>query len=244
MSYSLEGEDRIIDSLLRKANIGTYFDIGCSDPIEISNTYWFYQRGWTGLCVDGRVDLSQRWRDTRPRDDFRAVLLGEVSGTTNYFNFPDPTLNTCDVIAATRYRERFSGVELLTEQRTVLSGKALWIDWFTQRVSVGGVDEHLTRTVERVTPPTFVSVDVEGSELSILRGLLSPEFRPPLLVVETKLFNFLRPLEHPVVEYLVGTHKYCLISKTPLDAFFIDPWSELFDWIPIEMRNTYETISR
>lgn len=227
MSYSLEGEDKIVASLLRKASTGTYFDIGCSDPIEISNTFYFYKRGWRGLCVDGRTELATRWRDARPQDDFRSVLVGEFDEYVDYFRFPDATLNTCDSISAERYSKRYLSTETIVEKRQVRRGKDLWFDWIHQKCS--------TSAGSTIAPPTFLSIDVEGFEMPILRGLLDFNLRPPLIVCETKLFNFRRPMTQPLVEYLTETQHYCLIAKTPLDAFFIDPNNELFDWIPKEM---------
>jgi hypothetical protein len=66
-------------------------------------------------------------------------------------------------------------------------------------------------------------------------GLLSNNWKPPLLVVETKLFSFNRPYAQPVVEF-VCRMGYVLIAKTPLDAFFIDPESHIFDWLPESMK--------
>ena len=140
MSYSLEGEDKIVESLLRKAKGGTYFDIGCADPIDISNTYLFYEKGWTGLCVDGRMDLAERWAVERPRDDFRCVLVGESNEDVCYFKFPDPTLNTCDASAAARYKARFSDNEVFVQSHSVRSGRQLWID----RLSNGGLGGRTT----------------------------------------------------------------------------------------------------
>ena len=82
-----------------------------------------------------------------------------------------------------------------------------------------------------------MSIDVEGFEMPVLRGLLEPAstWRPGVLVVETKLFNFLEPLENEIVNYLIHNHPYTLISKTPLNAFFIDRLNPLFDWLPHSM---------
>ena len=89
----------------------------------------------------------------------------------------------------------------------------------------------------RSPPPDVVSIDVEGFEIPVLRGLLEPvaTWRPSVLVVEAKLFNFLKPLENEIVNYLIQNHSYTLISKTPLNAFFIDPLNPLFDWLPPSM---------
>jgi len=220
-TYSLEGEDVLSASILRLAPSGTYFDIGCSDPIEISNTYLFYKNGWRGVAVDGRTELAKAWARERPRDTFVPCVIDEKDGERIFWTFPDPTMNTCDAATAERYAKRFSADQCGIERRITRSARSIW-------EGVCGPESR---------PPDFVSLDVEGNEISILRGLISDSWRPALLVVETKFFSFRRPWEQPVVELLCNQFGYALIAKTPLDAFFIAPENPLFDWIPEIMKN-------
>ena len=224
-SYAMEGEDIILGSLLRNMENGTFFDIGCSEPIKNSNTYFFYQRGWRGVAVDGR-DLSEQWERTRPGDRFVHSLLGDDdSAVMDYWMFPDPTMNTLDKDTAVRYASRFSSLDV--KQISVPIRRSYEI----YRENCGEV------TGCETAPPDIVSIDVEGFEILVLRGLLepNPNWRPALLVVETKLFNFLRPLDNDIVDYLVNKHSYSLIAKTPLNAFFVDSANAIFDWVPSSM---------
>lgn len=219
-SFSLEGEDLLAESILRLSRNGRYFDIGCSSPTEISNTYLFYKKGWRGVAVDGRHELKSAWEAERPEDIFLPLVLDEMDGETTFWTFPDPTMNTCDELTASRYAQRFATGEYRVEKRSTRSAKSLWIE-------VYGND---------ATPPEFVSLDVEGHELPILKGLVSLTWRPALLLVETKLFTFDDPCSHPLVSHLCAELGYKLIAKTPLDAFFIDPQNPVFEWLPSQMR--------
>lgn len=224
-SYSMEGEDVILASLFRNADKGNFFDIGSSEPIWNSNTYFFYKKGWRGVAVDGR-DLSVEWEKTRPGDRFVRSLLGDSNGgVMDYWMFPDPTMNTVDVETALRYASRFPSTDV--KQISVPIQRA----YDVYQVNCVG------KAGSEVSPPHLVSIDVEGFEISVLSGLLepNPEWRPATLVVEAKLFNFLKPLENDVTDYLVNKHSYSLIAKTPLNAFFIDPLNPLFDWLPTSM---------
>ena len=223
-SYSLEGEDRLALSLLRSVAKGTYLDIGCADPIEISNTYLFYERGWRGVAVDGRDDVSAAWAYHRSEDKFCCSLVGEHAGIIEYYRFPDGTLNTCDASTASRYADRFSSTEIIREVREVRSARSIWQE------TMG----------EGHPPPHLVSIDVEGYELQIIRGLIDKNFRPPLMIIETKLFDFSAPSSHPIVRHM-SQHGYSLIAKTPLDCFFIDGCSEIFSWLPEKMRSVQIT---
>ena len=232
-SYAMEGEDIILRSLTRKKiNQGTYFDIGCSEPVRNSNTYLFYKKGWRGIAVDGR-DLANQWRKHRPGDHFENSLLGARSGELEFWTFPDASMNTADASTAVRYAERFRDSDV---KRTLLAVKRAYDVWQEcyKEMAHGSLS---FVPGPSPAPPDVVSIDVEGFEIPVLRGLLEPslKWRPGVLVVETKLFHFLEPLENEIVSYLIRNHAYILISKTPLNAFFIDPLNPLFDWLPPSM---------
>jgi hypothetical protein len=53
-SYSQAGQDLFVHALIPRA--GTYIEIGCCHPIEVSNTYGLEQIGWRGVGVD--IDAS------------------------------------------------------------------------------------------------------------------------------------------------------------------------------------------
>jgi hypothetical protein len=216
-SFSLEGEDRIALSILRDVQNGTYMDIGCAHPVDISNTYLLYTHGWRGVCVDGREDLRSVWSEIRPEDKFVGALCGQHFEKKSYFRFPNETLNTCDPETASRYMKRYDVSEVSIERLETRTAKSIW----TEEMGSGSC-------------PNLVSIDVEGFEIPIIRGLIDESFRPDLLIIETKLFNFNRPLENPIFEEMLAL-RYSAIAKTPLDCFFVNRQSERFSWIPERM---------
>ena len=71
ISYSQFGEDLLLTHLLgyKKAN-GFYIDVGCFKPIQFSNTFIFFQRGWSGIATDANPAFEPLWKKVRPRDKF------------------------------------------------------------------------------------------------------------------------------------------------------------------------------
>jgi len=51
-SNSQHGEDFILHFLLNFKKQGFYVDIGANDPDHISNSKYFYDRGWNGINVE------------------------------------------------------------------------------------------------------------------------------------------------------------------------------------------------
>jgi len=69
--YSQGGEDDILFKYLDKDKTnGKYIDIGAGEPINISNTYVLYQKGWKGLAVEPWEPYREQWRQHRPNDIF------------------------------------------------------------------------------------------------------------------------------------------------------------------------------
>ena len=53
--YSQEGEDIVIDRYFQHKAKGFYVEVGAHHPFRFSNTYRFYRRGWTGVCIEPRL---------------------------------------------------------------------------------------------------------------------------------------------------------------------------------------------
>lgn len=63
---------------------GTFLDIGCADPVMLSNTLLLEEHGWRGLCVDQNPDLAWEYAKLRKspfihadaqRADYHRLLL-------------------------------------------------------------------------------------------------------------------------------------------------------------------------
>ncbi|MBT4521644.1 MAG: hypothetical protein HOC23_16720 [Halieaceae bacterium] len=62
MKYSQIGQDKFVLSVLGETHRGTFVDIGCHLPFEISNTLLLEEKGWTGVAID-IVDFSREWEE-------------------------------------------------------------------------------------------------------------------------------------------------------------------------------------
>ena len=56
-SYSQAGQDRFVRAV-HGDTPGFFLDVGCSDPVHISNTYALEKLGWRGLLVDISPELA------------------------------------------------------------------------------------------------------------------------------------------------------------------------------------------
>lgn len=89
-SHSQAGQDIFVHSLI-PGNSGSFVDIGCCHPVQLSNTYALEQLGWKGALIDndpGAILLCKRHR-TSPvfEGDSTKLPLLEI---INEAGLPDP----------------------------------------------------------------------------------------------------------------------------------------------------------
>lgn len=64
ISRSQAGQDAWVRSLFPPNYVGTFWDVGCSHPIDINNTYALEQIGWMGVLLDSD-DIGKLVRGSR-----------------------------------------------------------------------------------------------------------------------------------------------------------------------------------
>jgi dTDP-4-dehydrorhamnose reductase len=218
-SYSAEGQDQILEAIFRNVLIGFYLEVGANHPVMSSNTLGLYLKGWSGLCIDGNAAFRPAWSEYRPRDRFMDLLVSDVVREVEFVCFPDDTMNTINSETASRYQGKFVRNEVRSEKRLTTTLNSICEQY------LHGREIHL------------LSIDVEGEDLNVLKGVDLKRFLPGVLLIETKGFSFSLAIEHEIVSYLYE-FGYRMIAKTPLDAFFVHPSKDYLDWIPRSLMST------
>ena len=68
-SYSMFQEDLTVKKFFKNKKKGFYVDIGCYHPIEGSNTYLLYKKGWRGINVDINKTSIELFNISRKDDE-------------------------------------------------------------------------------------------------------------------------------------------------------------------------------
>ena len=86
-SYSFGGVDLLVNHFFRNQKKGIYLDIGCYHPINGSNTYLLYKKGWNGINIDldgGSIDMFNNFR----RGDFnKQVAVSDYKGKITLYRY-------------------------------------------------------------------------------------------------------------------------------------------------------------
>lgn len=162
--YSQFDEELIIRDFFQDRRGGFFVDIGCSEPIKGSTTYYLEKHlGWTGIAVDARGELAPAWLKERPQSKFFSYLVTDHSDTIDPFY----VVRGAEGLSSTQKERAFMGKTVKGDEREVPSIT---------------LNELLDRN--KITEIEFMSVDIEGAELLAFAGFDINRFKPKLMCVE------------------------------------------------------------
>ena len=173
LSFSQCGEDLIIDFVFTQFHLDKikYLDIGAHHPTYINNTALFYKKGSTGVCIEPDPFLFESIKKARPKDVCLNVGVG-IGGETlaEFYIMSTRTLNTFSKEEA----EKYVSYGKMTIKEVVK----------LPLVSVNEViANHFTEA------PDFISLDVEGYDIMILKSFDFNRYRPKVWCIETLTYT-------------------------------------------------------
>ncbi len=192
--YSQSSEDYLLRMLLPFA-IGHYIEVGVFAAKE-SNSYIFYEQGWSGLLVEPVPNWARQIQGARPRDKVVAKAISDVSGTAR--------IEVCD------QQSTIDPNWLNRENHPV--GKM--IDIPTIRL-----DELLKDYPAIRDRCDFVSIDVEGWEKQVLTSIDFSSFKPTVFCIEAVRWNPFYRL-HQNWEDILTSNGYKLICHNLQNRFY------------------------
>lgn len=200
ISFSQGGGDDIqLKKLIKQTTPGVYVDIGCWHPVKASNTYYFYLRGWKGICIDPNPELKLLFNKLRPKDNFINCAIGPSSEGLNYYQLNNnySTMNTLNFDFIKKHN-------LESEIKDVL------------KIPVYNLKDVLEKNIVKNDRIDFFDIDVEGFDLEVLKSNDWNKYRPKVILVETDL-SIQKDINSENVEYLKSVG-YRLIAKSILNG--------------------------
>jgi FkbM family methyltransferase len=206
-SFSQIGEDSILYYLFSVRNVynPTYLDIGTNDPVKGNNTYFFYHRGASGVCIEPDPVIYKRLKKKRPRDiclNF-GIGLNEVSEAPFYV-FP----------------EKYTGWNTFSATEAELRKAAGHEYEKIIQIPLKNVNNIIQDTLGKA--PDFISIDVEGLDLEILESLDFDKYAPNVLIVETIRFGDTAQAnkQQNIIDF-VCSKGYLIYADTYVNTIFI-----------------------
>jgi FkbM family methyltransferase len=185
-------EGELIWEFFDRRTDGFFVEVGANDPQNSSQTWFLESKGWRGLLVEPLSRFYEALRAARPRSQVFQVACGAPGHppTAELFvgeNSEHSSLRQNAVDADTRYVQKET-VRVLT----------------------------LDEVIEEAGSPRldFVSIDVEGLQLEVLRGFDLARHRPRLLFVEDHLLNW-------ETHFHLRRRGYELVKRTQLNNWYV-----------------------
>jgi FkbM family methyltransferase len=206
-SFSQAGEDVIVNYLFHQIRINqpSYLDIGTNFPIAGNNTYFFYNRGSRGVCIEPDPSLYELIKKSRPKDVIINAGIGfDESKQAEFYIFPHPYTgwNTFSKNEA-ESRQQQTGIRI--KEIKTLSLKNI------NEVIAAHFNPH----------PNFISIDVEGLDLAILQTLDFEKFRPEIICAETITFSINNKEEkRNDIEKFLRSRGYFVFADTHINTIF------------------------
>jgi FkbM family methyltransferase len=201
-SYSQEGEDMILSRFLNKRN-GFFVDVGAHHPIRFSNTFKFYNSGWRGINIDAMPGSMEVFKKIRQQDINLEIPISDVDEKIKYYIFNETALNSLNEEEA-RKKAEIPGyfikeiVELQTQRLDNVLAKYLP---YNQKID-------------------FMSVDVEGLDIQVLKSNDWVKFRPEYLLVEELELSIENILTESEVYAFMKNCNYILVARSYNTSFY------------------------
>ncbi|MEM7726175.1 MAG: FkbM family methyltransferase, partial [Cyanobacteria bacterium P01_A01_bin.45] len=143
--HSQFGEDRYIIENIKLPEKGVFIDVGAGHPIYLSNTYFFEQNGWNGICIDADIKQVELLKKVRKNVEWAAVVLEE--GEIDFFQ------SLVSEFSTTSPRNEYQGIVKSQFKKDAVKVPAFRLETILEKYKIGIID--------------VLNIDVEGVELDV-----------------------------------------------------------------------------
>ena len=186
-SYSMLGEDLVVNNFFKNKTNGTYVDVGCYHPIDGNNTHLLFRKGWNGINIDLNKISIDLFNIARKNDENFRVAVSNKSKKIKFY-----------------YRKKINMLNTINKKFANNSFKKGYnIDYIQARTLSSILKESKLRNKKI----DFLNIDIEGNEINALKTLNFKICRPKLICVEIHNFASKRLKkgnfkDHPIYKFL------------------------------------------
>jgi len=208
--YSFSGVDVIIKDFFRNKKKGFYVDVGCQNPISNNNTYLLYKnKNWNGINIDLDQNNIDLFNLARKRDvNIKAAISSGNYKKKLYFYHNKSAINTIE-----KKISKFQQAKV----KKIININTITLDQLLLKQKIKKID--------------FLTIDVEGHDLEVLKGFNIKKYSPDIVVIEfldlkMKKFEFYNNsinniLMSDIYKYFIQ-NKYSLVNWNHGDLVFVN----------------------
>lgn len=198
--YSQDGQDKfLVEELFKNKLSGFYVEIGANDGITLSNTKVLEDIGWGGVCIEPLPNSFNKLKNNREAECYN-VAISDTNGVIEFLEIDGYSEMLSGILDKydTRHLDRinreivnYGGTKKIIEVKSVK---------FSDLINQDKID--------------YISIDVEGSELSILKSIDFKKHYIYCISVENNYGST------DVTDYLID-NGYVFLKTIGADNFFI-----------------------
>jgi len=210
MSYSQIGQDDYyINNISNHKRNGIFLDIGANDGIYTSNTAKLeFEYGWTGVCVEANINLIDKLQKNRPNS---IIVNSAVWSKKSKVNFEIPNNNYKNIDG-----------HLLSRISGIAGNENNFKHHFKDNVNIIELEaDSITSILEKnfkiPCDIDYMSLDVEGAELEVLKGIDFNKINIRFMTIE---HGDRKNYKESIIDFLTQ-HNYVLHRINKWDIEFI-----------------------
>ena len=163
--YAQYQEDKILNTILENKKDGFFIDVGANDGKIGSNSFFFEQLGWKGILIEPILEFCEKMKVFRKNSEIINAAVGNPKQPTEIDFFEVEGVNVLS--------------SLNPDVRRVEKEKGKIQKRKVQLMSLNQILGN-----KNVTSIDFISIDVEGLEPEVLRGIDLEKYQPRFLIIE------------------------------------------------------------
>lgn len=203
--------DLLLEHIFKNQSHGFYIDVGCQHPVMNNNTYLLYKKGWNGINIDldkKNIDLFSFYRK---RDLNINVAISSREDERDLFFYHDKSaINTLEKSVANYQKAQVKKIK---------------------KVKTKTLNSIIENSKFNNLTIDFVSIDVEGHELEVIKGFDLKKYKPKVVIIEfldlslkkleIKNLNIKNFLKSEIYQYMIDKN-YTLVNLIHSDLVFVN----------------------
>ena len=221
--YAQYGEDIALNQIFNRSN-GICVEVGGYDGITGSNTLFFEREGWHCVIVEPMPEFAQKIKLTRNCEVVELAASDQEGEVDFYIAQGVETLSTMELNAS-----HFARISSLSNQ-------------VPKKITVKSarLDDILSN--RGIFNPDFITIDVEGHELSVLKGLSFNLIHPRIVIIEDNSYGI-----DPSINQYMKDQGFIRFKKTGCNFWYAkktDPVAKFIGVLQTEIALFYFNIKQ
>lgn len=188
-SYSQYNQDIVLyNNFFKDIKNGYFVDIGAHDGVSLSNTKFFEEIGWNGICIEPQPDVYNKLKENRKCKTIRGVVS----------DLKNKKLEFCKI---TGYSSMLSGIIDYYDERhkeRILSEIQSYENNTKEKIIV---DNFNFNNLIEETNINFLTLDTEGGEDKIINSINFDKYKIDIILFEDNYNDSFDKLNDNVKKY-------------------------------------------